>query len=109
MIVVLFRTKMKADANQEEYNQCAEHMYELVQQIPGFVSVTSYPEPDGGEVAIAYFATEGALDAWRTQAEHLLAQQRGRNDFYEDYEIQVCTIIRAYEFHQSSGVIHKNL
>lgn len=106
MIVVLFKTKLRSEASLEEYNQCAEHMYELVQQIPGFISVSSYSEPDGGEVAIAYFSSEEALADWRTQSEHLIAQQQGRSVFYQSYAIQVCRVIRDYEFQQDSGVIH---
>jgi len=50
MIVVIFSVKMRADANLEEYGRWGERMYELVQQIPGFISITSYPEGDRGEV-----------------------------------------------------------
>ena len=109
MIVVLFKTKMKPEANLEEYNQCGERMYELVQQIPGFLSLSSYSEPDGAEVTIAYFASEQALDEWRTHSEHLIAQQKGRSDFYQSYSIQVCTVAREYEFDQEKGVIHHQL
>ncbi len=109
MIGVIFSTKMRVDADLEEYNRWGERMYELVQQIPGFVSVTSYSDPDGGEVTIARFASEEALAAWRTHPEHLLAQQLGRSIFYESYSIQVCTTIREYEFHQDSGGNHREL
>ena len=109
MIVVIFTTKLRADADLEEYNRWAEHMYELVQQNPGFISVSSYSEPDRGEVTIARFASEEALKEWRTYPEHLKAQELGRSTFYESYWIQVCTTVREYEFHQDSGVTHKEV
>lgn len=109
MIVVIFSTKMRADADLNEYSRWGERMYELVQQIPGFISVTSNSEPDGGEVTIARFDSEEALKAWRTHPEHLQAQQLGRSVFYESYSIQVCTTVREYEFHQDSGVTHREL
>jgi heme-degrading monooxygenase HmoA len=109
MIVVTFSTKLRADADLNEYGQVAEHMYELVQQIPGFISIGSYPEPDGGELTIARFASEDALEAWRTHPEHRQAQQLGRNKFYESYWIQVCKTVRDYEFHQDSGVTQREV
>jgi heme-degrading monooxygenase HmoA len=107
MIVVIFSAKMRADANLEEYGRWGERMYELVQQIPGFISITSYPEGDRGEVTIVRFTSEEALKAWRTQPEHLQAQQLGRSTFYESYWIQVCKTVRDYEFHQDTGVTHR--
>ncbi len=108
MIVVIFSAKLRAEASREEYEQWGERMYELVQQIPGFISVDSYPEGDGGELTIARFTSEEALKAWRTQPEHLQAQQLGRSTFYESYHIQVCRTVRDYEFHQDSGVTHRS-
>jgi heme-degrading monooxygenase HmoA len=109
MIVVTFSTKLRADADVNEYNRWAERMYELVQQNPGFISIASYPEPDGGELTIARFASAEALEAWRTHPEHRQAQQLGRSTFYESYWIQVCTTVRDYEFHQDSGVTQREL
>ncbi len=106
MIVVIFSTKLRADASLEEYERWGERMYELVQQIPGFISVASYPAGEREEVTIARFTSEEALKTWRTQPEHLQVQQLGRSTFYKSYHIQVCRTIRDYEFHQDSGVTH---
>jgi hypothetical protein len=52
MIVVIFRTKLRADADLEEYNRLAERMFELVEQNPCFISMTSATDPDGGGLTI---------------------------------------------------------
>ncbi len=83
MIVVIFSARLRADANLEEYERWGGRMYELVQQIPGFISVTSYPDGDRGELTIARFTSEEALQSWRTQPDHQQAQQLGRSTFYE--------------------------
>jgi heme-degrading monooxygenase HmoA len=54
-------------------------------------------------VAIAQFASEEALAAWRNHPEHLKAQQQGRDVFYEAYTIQVCSVIREYSFSRSQA------
>lgn len=109
MIVVIFRTKLRADADLEEYRRWAKRMFELVQQNPGFISMTSATDADGAGVTIERFASEEALEAWRTHPEHLRAQQLGRSAFYESYQVEVCTAVRAYEFHQGSGTTYRAL
>ena len=61
MIVVIFRAKSRADTDLEEYNRWAERMFELVQQNPGFISMTSATDPNGGRLTIECFASEEAL------------------------------------------------
>jgi len=102
MIVVLFQTKLRADADQQEYEKLAERMLELVQQNPGFISINSYPDSDGGELTIVRFASEEALEAWRTHPEHLQVQQLGRTKFYESYHIDVCNLARQREYPQTT-------
>ena len=106
MIVVVFAVKLKPDADLEEYGRLGERMYELAQQIPGFISITTYPQEEREEVNIVRFASEEALKAWRTHPAHLQAQQLGRSTFYESYHVQVCKTIRDYKFDQESGVVH---
>lgn len=98
MVIVLFGTKLRADADLTEYRARSKRMHELVEQMPGFISVKGYTAEDGDEVVIARFASEEALDAWRFHPEHVEAQQRGRDAFYESYWVQVGTTIREYTF-----------
>ena len=109
MVVVVFITKLRADADLEEYGRLAERMFELVQQNPGFISLTSSTDPDGSEVTIARFASEEAEQAWRNHPEHRKIQELGRSTFYESYQIEVCTAVRGYSFHQEGGITHQVL
>ena len=36
-------------------------------------------------------------EAWRTRMEHLQAQKRGRQAFYQEYKLQVCEVLRQSE------------
>ena len=102
MIVVLFGTELRADADLTEYRARSRRMNELVRQIPGFISVKSYTSEDGDEVTIARFESQEALDAWRFHPEHMEAQRMGREDFYESYWVQACETIRDYGFHRNA-------
>lgn len=98
MVIVLFGTELRADVDRAEYEARNRRMDELVQQMPGFLSVKAYTADDGDRVVIARFESEEALDAWRFQPEHIEAQRKGREDYYESYWVQACTTIRDYAF-----------
>jgi heme-degrading monooxygenase HmoA len=105
MVVVLFGTKMRSDADLDEYNRRSKRMNELVRQIPGFISIKGFVADDGNEVSIARFESEQALDRWRFQPEHVETQRRAREAFYETYWVQVCRTVRDYEFSRATGRI----
>ena len=105
--MVLFKTHLRAGADKEEYAKTSRRMHELVETIPGFISIKGYMGEDGDEIDIVRFKTEKALEAWRTQAEHRTTQERGREEFYDHYWVQACRVFREYEFwlgpHPDSG------
>jgi heme-degrading monooxygenase HmoA len=98
MVIVMFGTELREDADLADYEARSERLDVLVRQIPGFISVKSFIAADGEKISIARFASEEALEAWRFQPEHVVAQRKGREDYYESYWVQVCTTIREYQF-----------
>ena len=109
MVVVLFGTKMRADADLDEYTSRSQRMNELVREIPGFISVKGYVSEDGDEISIARFESEEALKNWRLQPEHVETQKRAREAYYESYWVQVCRTVRDYQFSRDRGVVHNPL
>lgn len=97
MVIVLFRSRLRVEAG-EEYHRTAQRMLELAQSMPGFISFKTFTADDDERVSIAEFESEEAVRAWYAHPEHLKAQQRGRELFYEEYKIQVGTVGRAYGF-----------
>jgi len=45
---------------------------------------------------LAEFDSLDAVDAWKAHPEHALAQQRGQ-EFFADYRIQICNLVRTNE------------
>jgi calcium/proton exchanger cax len=45
MVIVLFGTELRADADLEEYQARSRRMNELVRQIPGFISIALLATP----------------------------------------------------------------
>jgi heme-degrading monooxygenase HmoA len=71
-------------------------MYELAAAMPGYISYKDFAAEDGENVAIVEFESLAALEAWREHPEHKMAQQQGRETFFSEYHVQVCTPIRDY-------------
>src|SRR2546430_12212669 len=57
-IVVLFKTHLRAGADKEEYAKTSRRMHELVETIPGFISIKGDMGEDGDEIDIARVKTE---------------------------------------------------
>lgn len=97
MIVTVFRSRLRPES-QDEYAQVATRMSELAQSMPGYISHKTFTAPDGERCTIAEFDTEEHTRAWSTHPEHQAAKMRGREAFYSEYDIKVCTVERAHTF-----------
>jgi heme-degrading monooxygenase HmoA len=97
MIVTVFRSRLRRELG-DEYADLADRMSELARTMPGYVSEKNFVAEDGERVTIVEFENEEGLRAWRTNPEHLAAQRLGRQKYYTEYHIQVCTLDRESKF-----------
>ena len=97
MVVAIFRSRLRPE-HVEEYHSLAPKMLELAQSMPGFVSFKSFTSDDGERVSIIEFELLDYLQAWRDHPEHKKAQQLGRERYYAEYHIQICSLVRGYTF-----------
>lgn len=102
-MLVLFSLYMRGDADQEAYHRTSNRMHEIVDTWPGFISLKEYTIEDGEVLDIARFEDEKSLEAWRQEPEHREAQRKGREEFYDHYRIQMCRVVRDYEFRIDQG------
>jgi heme-degrading monooxygenase HmoA len=93
-VIVLGELKLRDDAAVNEYDRLGERMYGIVSRLPGFLSVKSFKAADGEELTVFRFASEEALEAWRTHPEHIEAMKRGHAEFYASGRLQICKVIR---------------
>lgn len=101
-LVVVFRSRLRPDADLNALELAGIRMYELASTMPGFISYKDFAADDGEAVSIIEFADMASLLAWRDQPEHRAMQQRGREEFFAEYRIQVCAPLRAYDFADKS-------
>jgi heme-degrading monooxygenase HmoA len=89
VIFTSLRTELEAG-----YEAMAQRMVELAAQQPGFLGVES--ARDGLGITVSYWQSEADIVAWKRNAEHLVAQERGRSDWYRAYRTRVCRVEREY-------------
>jgi heme-degrading monooxygenase HmoA len=102
VVITLFRSRLRREAR-AEYERWAERMRELASAMPGFVSIKTFAADDGERISVVEFESEAAHGAWRDHPEHREAQRLGRERFYAEYQIQICTPVRRYGFSRDAG------
>lgn len=105
MVIVVFRSRLRPDADLAALEAVGARMYELASAMPGFVEYKDFAAADGETLTLVAFETEEQLLAWRNHPEHLEAQARGRAEFFSEYAITVAESRRAYHFDQADGRI----
>ena len=76
------------------YEVMAQRMVELAAEQPGFLGVESAREEVG--ITVSYWASVEAIAAWKRHAEHQIAQERGKQDWYRAYKTRICKVEREY-------------
>ena len=100
MVLTVFRNRLRPDAG-DEYGTTLARMLEIVRQMPGYIQHKVYTAEDGERCTIVEFDTEEHQRAWSMHAEHIQAKQKGRESFYSEYHLQVCTVQRDTRFPKS--------
>jgi heme-degrading monooxygenase HmoA len=97
MIAVIFEVTMK-DGKADAYFEIAASLRPLLEGIDGFISVERFESMTnpGKYVSLSFWRDEAAVAAWREQAEHSLAQARGKSEIFADFRIRVASVLRDY-------------
>ncbi len=80
----------------EGYGDMADRMAELAQEQPGFLGVESARQALG--ITVSYWDSLDSIRNWKQDAEHRIAQQTGRDRWYETYKVRICKVERDYGF-----------
>ena len=88
----------------EGYSEMAETMENLAKQQEGYLGIdsarndTSTTLSGAVGITVSYWESIEAIKSWKANTEHLLAQQKGREQWYNWYNVKICKVEREYEF-----------
>ena len=91
---VIFTSTQTDDT--EGYSEMAEKMETLARQQEGFIGIESARNTVG--ITVSYWKSLDAIKNWKANTEHLLAQQKGREQWYNWYNVKICKVEREYEY-----------
>ena len=87
---VVFVSRRATAANEtdaDDYAAAAERMLALAAEQPGYLGVDTAPG-----ITVSYWESLDAIAAWREQADHAVAQTRGRAAWYAAYALHICRV-----------------
>jgi heme-degrading monooxygenase HmoA len=102
-MVIVFRSRLRPDADMTALMAMGERMAELASAMPGFIDYKDFASEDGENLTLVHFDSEEHLKAWANEPEHRAGQERARQEFFCEYQIEVCKPVRAYRFTLQDG------
>ena len=82
----------------EGYLEMANKMKTLAKQQKGYIGIDSARNDVG--ITVSYWESIDAIKQWKANTEHLFAQQKGREQWYNWYNVRICKVEREYEFNR---------
>ncbi len=80
----------------EGYSETADLMVELASRQEGFLGVESAKNELG--ITVSYWEDLDSIKKWKENAQHTIARERGRKDWYQSYKTRIALVERDYGF-----------
>lgn len=82
--------------NLEGYLETAEKMEVLAKEQEGYLGIESARNEVG--ITVSYWKDLDAIAQWKNNIEHSKARERGRAQWYQQYQLRICKVEREYGF-----------
>lgn len=93
-LAVIF-TSQRISVDGDAYDTMGEQMLTLARSQDGYVGVETVRGGDGFGITVSYWESEKAIQNWKSNAEHQIAQKRGRATWYSEFDLRVCRVERV--------------
>jgi heme-degrading monooxygenase HmoA len=78
------------------YGSMSERMAQIAATMPGFLGLEAARDANGFGLTVSYWESEEAIRNWKQQTDHKATQEAGRRMWYEDYQLRIAKVERAY-------------
>lgn len=97
MYLILFRSRLTSEAG-PDYQDAATEMLAYAKQHPGYVDFRQYTADDGERLTVVRWKDAETLQSWREDPRHVAAKKRGRELWYETYDIDIAELKESKHF-----------
>ena len=94
--VIFTSTRTEGDHG---YAAMSDRMIELAEKQPGFLGVEHAREDIG--ITVSYWKDLESIKNWKHHAEHSIARQKGREEWYRSFKVRITRVERDYEIMKS--------
>ena len=77
------------------YPEMAARLVELAERQPGFLGIESGFQK-GFALAVSYWESLDAIQAWSRNARHMIAKEKGKSDWFKRYVTRIAKVERVY-------------
>jgi heme-degrading monooxygenase HmoA len=91
---VIFTTLLTK--NLADYEKTAIRMEKLAELQEGFLGIESARNEVG--ITVSYWNSLEAITKWKHNIEHTEVRKRGREQWYEHYQLRICKVEKDYGF-----------
>lgn len=95
--VTVFWSKLRENCP-PSYGELSAELLALAREVEGFVDYRSLTADNGDHLSIAVFDSPESQATWRENVAHRQAQRRGREQFYEWYDVAVCEEVKHHHW-----------
>jgi len=81
---------------EEGYAETSDRMVELASEQPGFLGMESARSEIG--ITVSYWKDLESIKNWKMNAEHTIARETGRSEWYKAFKVRIVQVERDYDF-----------
>ncbi len=89
---VIFTSTLNPD--DEGYEETAERMVELANNVKGFLGIETAREKIG--ISVSYWKDLESIKAWKANIEHAKAIEMGKKKWYANFKVRIAKVERDY-------------
>jgi heme-degrading monooxygenase HmoA len=97
MHAVIFEVE-PAEGRRQDYLDIAARLRPELERIDGFISVERFESltQPGKILSLSFWRDAAAVERWRGQEDHRMAQRAGRTGIFRTYRLRVTAVVRDY-------------
>jgi len=99
--VIFFAQLVDTDLSQ--YRLVGDTLLELAREQSGFLGYDDACAKNNFSFNVSYWKSLEAIRAWKNDVEHCVAQAKGKNEWYQWYEVKIAKVERAYSFSRADA------
>ena len=96
--VVIFTSLLSE--NTQGYLEMSDKIESLAKLQDGFLGMDSARSTIG--ITVSYWSSLNVIKKWKQQSDHIIAQEKGKRDWYDWYKVKICKVEHEYEFKNNS-------